>query len=267
MRGNIFMNTRFLLILFCCGAAVLLEAGERRIFVARHCQAAGKGKDVIRPVKGDAGITKLGIMQSKLLGKRLKQLKFNGPVYASPYYRTVATACYAAAECGSKVFPDARVQERPRTSAGNMPQGGATLEQLRKLFPDQISSEAKLAYPWVSKIAEPDKKAHQKRMAKALDEILAENPGKDIMIVSHAGAVSGLAREMQARSGMKVSGGTWNCALFIYKVDEKGRFSFAGYDILFLPDDALTANLHKVDPKHKKASRKYQSGIDPEYDL
>ena len=260
------MNTKlFWILLCCCCTAVLLEAKERFIYVARHCQAMGKGK--IRPIAGDAGITPLGVRQSKLLGKRLKQLKFNGPIYASPYFRTVATACYAAAECGSKVYPDARVQERPRSSRGNMPKGGATLEQLRKLFPDQIASDAKLAYPWVSKIAEPEKQMHQKRMAKSLDAILAENPNNDIMIVSHAGAVGVLAQEIMARSGQKFQGGTWNCALYIYAVDEKGRFRFVGYDIAFLPDEALTSNLHKIDPKRKQASRKHQSGVDLKYDL
>ena len=260
------MNTKlFWILLCCCCTAVLLEAKERFIYVARHCQAMGKGK--IRPIAGDAGITPLGVRQSKLLGKRLKQLKFNGPIYASPYFRTVATACYAAAECGSKVYPDPRVQERPRSSRGNMPKGGATLEQLRKLFPDQIASDAKLAYPWVSKIAEPEKQMHQKRMAKSLDAILAENPNNDIMIVSHAGAVGVLAQEIMARSGQKFQGGTWNCALYIYAVNEKGRFRFVGYDIAFLPDEALTSNLHKIDPKRKQASRKHQSGVDLKYDL
>ena len=260
------MNTKlFWILLCCCCTAVLLEAKERFIYVARHCQAMGKGK--IRPIAGDAGITPLGVRQSKLLGKRLKQLKFNGPIYASPYFRTVATACYAAAECGSKVYPDPRVQERPRTSSGNMPKGGATLEQLRKLFPDQIASDAKLPWPWVSKIAEPEHRMHRKRMAKSLDAILAENPNNDIMIVSHAGAVGVLAQEIMARSGQKFQGGTWNCALYIYAVDEKGRFRFVGYDIAFLPDEALTSNLHKIDPKRKQASRKHQSGVDLKYDL
>ena len=237
------------------------------IYVARHCQAAGKGENVIRPVDGDAGITPWGIQQSKLLGKRLKELKFKGPIYASPYYRTVATACYAASECGNLVWPDRRVQERVRTSQGNMPKGGATLEQLRQLFPGQIAPGAKLPWPWLSKTAEPEMPLHQVRMAKALDEILAENPGQDVMIVSHAGAVGVLAQEMAKRSGMKCPGFTWNCALFKYAVDDKGRFRFLGYDISFLPEEAVTSNMHKIDPKQKAASRKIQSGVDYKYDL
>ena len=87
------------------------------IYVARYCQAAGKGENVIRPVDGDAGITPLGIQQSKLLGKRLKELKFKGPIYASPYYRTVATACYAASTAQDQVaVPVTTPATVPRTN-------------------------------------------------------------------------------------------------------------------------------------------------------
>ena len=259
---------RTLLVLFCALSALALCAKERMIYVARHCQATGKGENIIMPVDGDAGITQLGVKQSRLLGRRLKELKFSGRIYASPYFRTVATACHAASQCGSKVYPDARVQERVSRSGGNMKKGGATLELLKKLFPEQIAVDAKLPYPWLYTKEEPKKTAaHRERMAKALDEILAENPDGDVMIVSHAGAVGALAAEMKARSKAKVSGGTWNCALFKYAVDDAGRFRFVGYEIDFLPEEAVTANMHKIDPSKKPSRRKVKSGVDYKYDL
>lgn len=244
------------------------EKKERMIYVVRHCQAAGKGEDIIRPVEGDAGITQLGVEQSKLLGKRLKELNFSGRIYASPYFRTVATACYAAAECGSKVYPDPRVQERVHAKGGNMKKGGATLEQLRALFPDQIAPDAELPFPWLYTDVEPKKStAHRKRMARSLDAILAENPEGDIMIVSHAGAVGQLAAEMKERTHAKIPGGTWNCCLYKYAVDSEGKFRFVGYEIGFLPDDAVTSNMHKIDPKKKPGEQEVKSGVDYKYDL
>lgn len=248
--------------------ALTLGAKERMIYVARHCQATGKGQDIIMPVDGDAGITQLGVKQSKLLGKRLKELKFSGKIFASPFFRTVATASYAASQCGGKVYPDARVQERVHRDGGNMKKGGATLEQLKKLFPDQIAADAKLPYPWLYTKLEPRKESgHRVRMAKALDEILSENPDGDIMIVSHAGAVADLAAEMKARTGAKISGGTWNCCLFKYAVDDAGKFRFVGYEIEFLPEEAITANMHKIDPRKKPSRQKVKSGVDYKYDL
>lgn len=261
------MNKKYLLMLLSV-LAFSLSAGERMIYVVRHCQAAGKGKDVIRPIKDDSGITKLGIQQSKWLGKRLKELKFKGKVYASPYFRTVATACYAAAECGAIVYPDARVQERVHRDGGNMKNGGATLKELRALFPNEVAADAVLPDTWLYKKEEPkNTPVHRKRMAKSLDAILEENPNGDIMIVSHAGAVGSLAAEMKERTGTNFSGGTWNCALYVYAVNEKGKFRFVNYDISFLPAEAITANLHKINPKQNPKLWKVKSGVDYKYDL
>lgn len=258
------MKILLFLLSLCC--IFSLAAKERFIYVARHCQAGGSGPDILRPVRGDAGISKLGVEQSKLLGKRLKALGFKGKIYVSPYYRTVATACYAAAECGVKVYPDARVQERVSTQGGNMKRG-ATLAMLKKLFPEQIAKDAKLPDKWLyTQIETLKSDDHRKRMAKALDDILAENPDSDIMIVSHAGAVGGLYREMRQRSGQKLkNAATWNCALYRYAVDDKGKFRCVKYDLDFLPVDMVTSNHHKITPKQRKRLEKMLSGIDPKY--
>ena len=256
-------------ILFILCALILFsaEAKERLIYVARHCQATGKGKNILRPFRSEAGITQLGVQQSKWLGQRLKALKFKGKIYASPYYRTVATASYAASQCGLKVYPDARVQQRCHSDKGNMKKS-ATLKQLKKLFPNEIAQDAKLADDWLYRKDEPKgTPAHRIRMAKALDEILAENPDGNIMIVSHAGAVGALAAEMQDRCKEKIRGGTWNCALYKYKVDDNGKFHFLGYDISFLPAEAVTSNMHKIDPKKNPKQQKVKSGVDYKYEL
>ncbi len=245
-----------------------LCARERLIYVARHCQAGGKNSKVIMPVPGDAGISQLGIEQSKALGRRLKALGFKGKIYASPYFRTVATACYAAAECGAKVYPDARVQERVHADGGNMKTGGATLKRLRELFPEQIADDAKLDDAWLYKKEEKkNTQAHRKRMAKSLDLLLAENPDSDIMIVSHAGAVGALSKEIQSRSKHKFYGPTWNCALFRYSVDDNGKFHVKAYDISFLPENMITNNFRRLSPEEKSSTKKIQSGIDHKYNL
>ena len=104
-------------------------------------------------------------------------------------------------------------------------------------------------------------------MMRAVVEKDGFHPDGDVMIVSHAGAVGALAAEMKARSKAKVSGGTWNCALFKYAVDDAGRFRFVGYEIDFLPEEAVTANMHKIDPSKKPSRQKVKSGVDYKYDL
>ena len=248
-----------LFVLICLAAMLTCSASERRIFVTRHCQATGKG--VPLPVKGDAGVTELGIRQAHLLGKELKKLNFKGRIFASPYYRTVATACHAAKECGGKVFPDARIQERVHRDGGNL-KNGATLEELKKLFPDGIAPEAKLAHPWL--YTRKDTRNDQYvRLNKVLDEILAENPDGDILFVVHASAVADFQRIMRERCGDKsIDGFVWNCALFKFAVDDQGKFRYLGYDIGFMPEEEVTSNLRDSLSKHKAGKPASRSGVD-----
>ena len=52
----------------------------------------------------------------------------------------------------------------------------------------------------------------------------------------------------------RVSGMTWNCALFKYAVDEQGKFRFVGYETGFLPPEAITSNMRKPGGKEKVRS-------------
>ena len=247
------------IMLLCLVSMLMCSAAERRIFITRHCQATSKG--VPLPIKGDAGVTELGVKQAHLLGKELRKLNFKGKIFASPYYRTVATACHAAKECGGKVCPDARVQERVRRDGGNM-KTGATLAEWKKLFPDEISPEAKLAHPWL--YTKKDQRTDQReRLSKVLDEILAENPEGDILFVVHASAVADFQRIMRERCGDKsIDGFIWNCSLFKFAVDDAGKFRYLGYDISFMPEDEVTSNLKDSLSKHKAGKPASRSGVD-----
>jgi len=250
-------------------AAVLApsrEPGERMVYIARHCQAKGrKGDKYIRPIKGDSGVTDRGVQQSLLLGKRLKELGFNGPIFASPYYRTVATACHAAGVCGSKVYPDARVQERVSKEGGNIKNGGASLKQLKKLFPKEIAADAKLDSDWLLKKKERHS-VQNNRLKKAIDELLAENPGKDIMIVSHAGAVSGIYYKLTGKRPDGKKEYIWNCVLFKFAVNAEGKFRYLGYDISFMPEEILSSNDKMTYAEFKAGwDKKAKSGVDYRY--
>ena len=240
--------------------------GERMIYIARHCQAKGrKGDKAIRPLKSDSGITERGIQQSRLLGEALKKSGFNGPIFASPYFRTVATACYAAGVCGSKVYPDARVQERVSKDGGNIKGGGATLKELKKIFPGEIAADAKLDDKWILKKKERHS-VQNKRLMKAVTELLKENPGKDIMIVSHAGAVSGMYLNLRGERHDSKKEYVWNCVLFKFAVDPEGKFRYLGCDISFMPEDIITSNDKLTFAEFKKeGAAKAKSGVDYRY--
>jgi broad specificity phosphatase PhoE len=245
-------------------AATLLRSGERLLLIARHCQATGqKTKDSFFPIEGDGGITTLGIEQSMLLGKCIKKLKFKGSIFASPYYRTTATACEIAKITGSKVYPDGRFQERVSKDGGNLPNGGASLEQLKKLYPSQIANDAKLPNNWMLKQKEEYTGTHQQRLQKAIEELLKTKSG-DILIVSHGGAIGALLRIMQKKCGIKsIKGTIWNCALFKFAVDAKGNCRYLGYDISFMPQEKVTSNFKtSLVKQNSKKKKDFKSDID-----
>ncbi len=238
------------------------QAGERLLIITRHCQQTGGKKGFIRPIPDDAGISELGIKQSKALGKELKKLNFKGKIYTSPYFRTVATGCYAAKECGSIVYPDARIQQKSRRNSGNLKKGGATLKQLRKLFPQEIAADAQLADNWMLKKTE-SLADQRNRVKKALNEILAENPGEDILIVSHGTGVNAYCENL---TGEKAQHFIWNCAIFKFAIDKKGKIRYIGYDHSFMPDEEVTSNLkHSLLKERAGLEAKEKSGVDYEF--
>lgn len=240
-----------------------LRPGEHLLLITRHCQATGKkSENTFFPIPGDGGITALGVEQSVLLGKYIKKLNFKGTIFASPYFRTTATACEIAKITGSKVYPDERFQERVSRNGGNLKNGGASLAQLKKLYPQEIADDAKLSKDWILKQKEKYDGAHQQRIKAALEELLKQK--NDILIVTHGGAVGALLRIMQEKCNIKrIRGTIWNCALFKFAVDDKGNCRFLGYDISFLPDEKVTSNFTTTLLDRRAGKNKnFKSGVD-----
>ena len=245
--------------------------GERLILITRHCQQTGgaNNPEYIRPFPFDSGITKLGIKQATNLGKALKKLNFKGKIYSSPYFRCVATGSYAAKECGSKVYPDIRVQQKSRGNKGNLKKT-AKLSDYRKLFPDQIAPEAKLVDNWL--IQKKESTADQLvRTKAALKALMDENPGEDIMIVSHGSGVQAYYININGVKPDKEEF-IWNCALFKFAADKDGNLRYLGYDISFMSEneEEVTSNLQSTLKQYresvaKKQKPKVKSGVDYEY--
>ncbi len=259
-RETIMRSRKFLLALLAAVLALPLLAGTpvRRVFVTRHGQQPGEESKI----KGDVYLTELGREQASLLGKYLKSKNFKGKIYASPYLRTVETAVYAGKEMGLKVYPEPRFQERvgdhrrgkdvPNTP--NLKNGGHTLAMLKEIFPDGIADDAKLPDNWLLTEPEDYKTTHSARLMKGLAEVLKEQPEGDVLIVSHAGAVTGFNVGF-TKAGCKVGkGSSWNCCLYTYGVDKDGKYSFIDYTIDFIPEDKITGNFaYKNNPEAEKA--------------
>ena len=100
-------STAFIFALLLAALSVL-PLSARTVYVARHAQV-GIG---IKEIKETRITPDLGVKQAQALADFLvKKLKFNGEIYASPFYRTTETATYTAALLKKKVILEPGLQE------------------------------------------------------------------------------------------------------------------------------------------------------------
>ena len=158
-------------------------------------------------------------------------------------------------------------QQKSRGNKGNLKKT-AKLSDYRKLFPEQIAPEAKLVDNWLIQKKESSEDQHVRTKA-ALKALMDENPGEDIMIVSHG---SGVASYYININGIKPASNEfiWNCALFKFAADKDGNLRYLGYDTSFMSEDEITSNLGytpatRAAEKAKKQKPKVKSGVDYEY--
>ena len=242
-----------------------LRPDERLLLIARHCQATGaRGEGILSPIVGDGGVTELGLEQSRLLGMHLKKQGFQGVIFASPYFRTMATANEIALITGSKIYPKAEFQECVKEDGGNIKNGGATFSQLKSLFPVTLAKDAMISDDWLLKKKEEYTGFHQQRLSLALFDIINSYSDQGILIVTHGGAVAALLRVLKEKYNVPTINDTiWNCTLFQFALDKQGNCRYLGYTISFIPEEKVTSNLkYSLRDRQNGKQKDFQSGID-----
>lgn len=203
----------------------------RRIFIIRHGQ---------RPDEMDPRLSVLGRKQAELVTERLKASGFEGEIYASPYKRTVETACPAAKFFGKKIRLCSEFQEFAYTEGvPNTP--GLTQEQLQEMFPDLIADTPKLSYPWV--LSDNVGPRIKKYVAIGLVEIIGETT-EDIAIFTHGGQVEAAAEILTENTNIKLDFLPWNCMLCTFLLKADGTTAFIGVTADFMLPDEISNNEH-----------------------
>ena len=215
-----------------------------KIYLTRHGQPAlegmAPGSNYELP-DGDCVLTALGREQAYLLGKHLKSLNFTGKVFSSPYARTMETASIAAGVCGLDVTPEPRIQELRFTP--EFPCPGMTLEEMRKNYPN-ISPEANLAHPWILPEGPETFDDVKKRVFAYLEELIADPPDNDVLLVGH-GASVGAAKIFMIEKAKFTGccGYNWNASLCIFEVASANEVKISTLnDISFMPLEKVTSN-------------------------
>lgn len=139
-----------------------------RVYFVRHAQSDHELKDErTRP------LTEEGKRDSAIVLEFLKNRKIN-VFYCSPYKRSIDTIADAAAFFGKEIITDERLREREKGPEGN------NYGMFQKRWADHDYHE-----DGGESIA-----MVQKRNVEALNEILSDNPGREIVVGTHGTALS-----------------------------------------------------------------------------
>jgi len=207
-----------------------------KVYITRHGQVEFNAEyyngDASLP-KGELLLSDLGRKQAVILGRRMKELGFQGKIYASPLLRTMETAELIANETGSSIVPVPWFQEIFGDQAAIDAYRGYTIEELRKHY-FRIAEDAVLEYPWWVMQAETQEMVKE-RVIRGLNKQLNECT-EDILLVGH-GASAGAAHEYL---NLKKGGFIWNCGLGMYDTEYPERNY--GNDISHLPETMVSTN-------------------------
>jgi len=220
--------------------AVLLTAlalQARTVYIIRHGQVGINIKEI-----KETRLTDLGIKQAQAAADFLvNKLKFDGKIYASPLYRTIETAKPTALLLKKKIILEPGIQEMAPGAKPAPP--GMTLAQINGYFPDLTEPGPRFADGW--RLCKETNAMRLVRVTKALDAILAEEKG-DILLTGHGASVNDLVKALNnkrpSRKVKAVKGTAWNCALFIFELDDKNEVTGGRYTTEYLDDRDVTSN-------------------------
>jgi broad specificity phosphatase PhoE len=213
------------------------------LHITRHGQvlpaAPGQVENVDYP-RGDRPLSALGREQARLLGERLRELGFEGRIYASPYRRTVETAQVIADVVNTEVIPSAPFREVVVTAEQIVNFRGATGVELEAEFP-RVRSDAGFPYPWWTQEAETSDDV-EARVAPLVDELARGS--RDALLVGHGASVGGATRHVLrhcAPDRLSERRDGWNCILTSFRMSPVFEILHLA-DTAHLPPGAVTAN-------------------------
>ena len=208
-----------------------------RIFETRHGQVLPKSYyqgNASLPV-GNAGLSELGKEQARFVGKRLKELNFNGIIFSSPYDRTLNTAEIIAEEVGAKIIPLICMREISNAKEPTTRSAGSGAEIVTK-YP-HVEVEFDKIYDWCDERAEGLDEVIE-RLKVGLKPVLSKLPKDiDVLLVGHAATSVAMRHLFEVEKNNKAF--HWNCHLsLLYSTNGENYTN----DVEYLPETMRTGN-------------------------
>lgn len=151
------------------------------VYIIRHAEAEGNIHRIFHG-HSDGHLSEIGIRQTQCLYGRFSTIKLDA-VYSSPLTRAYNTAL---AVRGSKNLEIIKLDDLMEIDAGGFE--GLAFEDLYKLYPEQMQAWDNHPYDFVAPNGESIVQVHD-RMTKAIDDIVRQNRGKTVAVVSHGCAI------------------------------------------------------------------------------
>lgn len=146
--------------------------------------------------KGEPSISQLGRRQAVLVANELIRRGFHGPIYSSPYIRTMQTAQLIAERTGSLIYPMGFLREFMFSAERGAVFQGSDIETLRGLFPN-VAPDAVLPMPWWTPYKD-EVAPMRARVAADLKAFLATQPeDAEFLLIGHGASVAGVVNGLR----------------------------------------------------------------------
>lgn len=240
-------------------AACFFTLSARKVYITRHGQVDPKVR--VSQKLRELPLTELGEKQAQALANHLtKKCHFKGKIYVSPFYRTIQTGVFTAELLKTKVILEPGIQE---VAAGPRPSYCMSSKVIKEQFPALTVPGKRFQDPW--RLFNENGAKRKARVFKALQQILAEEKG-DILLVGHGGTIGPMVnffnRKRLSEKVPPVKGYSWNCALYVFELNEKDQVTGGKYTTEFMADKDLTSNFRapKIprpdDPRYETKNKK-----------
>lgn len=214
------------------------------IHITRHGQVLPAGNETWSRADyppGDPPLSAMGNDQARLLGDRLASMGFAGRILASPYRRTLETACGVAHVVDVGVTPSAFLREivkKAEQMHGFVGMNPAQLDGVHR----RIHTPDDFPPVWWTADAESDADV-EARVAPLVDGLIEQRAG-DVLLVGHGASTGGLIDHLLRKCAPElITAPTpgWNCALTSFDVGT-GVELVRRMDASHLPEDHVTSN-------------------------
>ena len=214
--------------------AMVYPVQARKILITRHGQV-GFEEYFDHEVK-ELKLTPLGREQAALLGNYLKNVcQFDGKILVSPILRTVETGVIIGDVLNKKVVLEPGIQE---VNTGDNTRC-MNIAEFEARFSGKFTTAKNFTHPW--RVVNENPEIWRKRYIREMDRILTEYDG-DLLLVTHGGGIGSMVHELCRRGNLKVPGLGFNCALFIFELDENNTVLSTKYVIDYIPHADVTDN-------------------------